>query len=151
MIAPFPHHYHVELQSTGAIEARLALPGRAPIDTAAPPEFDGLPDAWGPEHLLLGAVAACYHATLVAIARAAHVVLHDFRSEVDGTLEKTRDGPRFTSIVMHVHVGIEAPDLARGTALLEKAKRACIVAGSLNVPVTLEPDVHTVDAPAAHA
>jgi len=147
--APFPHRYRVELDRAGAIDARLSLPGRPSIATAAPPEFDGLPDVWGPEHLLLGAIAACYHATLTAIARAAHVPLLDLHEEVEGTLDKTKDGPRFTSIVLRVRAGFGAADVARGAALLEKAKRACIVSGSLNVPVALEADVRIPGSAAA--
>lgn len=146
MPAPFPHFYEVSLDARGSgIDARLSAAGRPALATAPPPEFDGLPDLWSPEHLLLGAVAVCFHTTFLAIARASRMPWHELHVAASGTLEKTAEGLRFTAIGMTAALSVAAGDEERGRKLLEKAERNCIVSNALKVPVTLESRVDVVD------
>ncbi len=64
------HHYEVDLVWTldrkGVISSPV-LP--TTLEVATPPEFPkGIPGIWSPEHLLVGAVNACYMTTFLAIA-----------------------------------------------------------------------------------
>jgi organic hydroperoxide reductase OsmC/OhrA len=141
MPAPFPHRYEVALAWDRDGGGRLTSPQRAPIVCGAPPEFDGEPGWWSPEHLLLSALATCFATTLTAIARKARVSLSLSGLRAEATLDKTSGGLAFTSIVLHADVQAPPADVERALELAQSAKRHCIVANSLKPPVELRASV----------
>ena len=137
MAAPFPHHYATTIV-VGAPGASLGSGPRPVISGGAPPEFGGTDAVWSPEHLLLGAVGLCLQTTFDALARRAALPVIAWSAAVDGTLDRTPHGLAFTKIHAHVDVTVDADAIDRATAILEQAKRSCIVSGALNVPVEVE-------------
>ncbi len=112
------------------------------INFSAPPEFGGEPGLWTPEHLLMAAVGTCFVSTFRAIAELSKVEVTALRVAVEGVLQKTEGGYRFTRVVLKPTV--EAPaehGTERILRLLSKAERACLVSRSLTSEVTLEPIV----------
>jgi len=87
----------------------------------------------------LAAVASCHMTTLVALARRKQVPLRGYEARASGTLEKTRDGLRFTAIRLRVRASTDQgrEDELRG--LVELAEKYCIVSNALSVHVELEP------------
>lgn len=140
MPAPFPHRYTVRLTSrdalagTGTIEAV----GSTPIGVGPPPQFDGSDAWWSPEQLLLGAVAACHHSTIAAFARRKGLDLGAVSMAIEGILDKSKEGPRFSAIRLRIEILAPAPVLAEAEALVARAHSACIVANHLTVPVDVE-------------
>jgi len=133
---PFPHHYEVHLRQEGP-DSVLTSPMKPAIVGGPPPEFDGRPDRWSPEHLLISALALCFTATFRALAARTDLSLRSYAADAGGRLDKTPDGPRFVSFDLRLWLEV-APgqaDLARG--LLERAKKHCFVANSLNAPAAL--------------
>jgi peroxiredoxin-like protein len=111
------------------------------INFAAPPQFQGEPGLWTPEHMLVAAVATCFVSTFSAIAEISKLELENLRVSAEGVLEKT-DGFRFTKIIVRPVVEVPAEkDAERSLRLLQKAERACLVARSLNAEMVLEPVV----------
>jgi len=136
MASPFPHHYDVQV-SSGSAGAILAGGRRPEIVGGPPPEFDGRPEWWSPEHLLLSAAGLCLMTTFQAFAARAGLRLEGYESRVDGVLDKTAAGLAFTSIAITVDLRVAEADRTRAEPLLQSAKRHCIVANSLKTPVAL--------------
>jgi len=110
------------------------------INFAAPPEFQGEPGLWTPEHLLVAAVATCFVSTFRAIAEISALPVEALRVSAEGALERVDGGFRFTTITVRPAVVVPGePDATRTLRLLQKAERACFIARSLNARVVVEP------------
>lgn len=136
MTAPFPHRYEVTLAWKAGRHASLIAPPRPIILGGAPPEFDGTAEVWSPEHLLLSSASLCLMTTFQAIAARSKLEVASYDSQAEGILDKTPEGLLFTRVRLKVAVG--SPDSEKAARLLELAKKHCIVANSLKVPVELE-------------
>jgi organic hydroperoxide reductase OsmC/OhrA len=141
---PLPHHYEVRLAGGPAGDATLSLPGAPDLRSAPPLDFGGPGDAWGPEHLLLAAVEACFLFTLRAVAQASRIAFTSLDLTAEGTVDR-RDGViRFTEIVLRPRLGVPAgTDPERTLRVLEKSEKACLVSASLATPIRLEPEIVT--------
>lgn len=73
--------------------------------------------------------------TFLALARHAKIGVVELRCGVEAELDKTREGLRFTSIVVDMEVELDAPDCDSVQKLVGKTHRHCIVSNALNVPV----------------
>ncbi len=135
--APFPHHYRVALDWSASSVAALSAPPRAVIAGGAPPEFGGTNAWWSPEQLLLGAASLCLMTTFQALAARKALPLLSYSGRAEGTLDKTSSGLAFTSIVLEVTTTVAEADVTRAEQLLAEAKKHCIVANSLKVPIEL--------------
>jgi organic hydroperoxide reductase OsmC/OhrA len=135
--APFPHHYELSLSATDEGQGRICAGPRLEIMGGPPAQFGGRDDWWSPEHLLLGAVSLCLFTTFRALAQARDVIVTGYSSQVKGILDRTADGPAFTSIVLHVGLTVPEGQKERAVELLERAKRICIVSRALKPPVDL--------------
>jgi organic hydroperoxide reductase OsmC/OhrA len=117
-----------------------------PIEFSAPPEFNGTRGLWSPEHLLLSAVGSCYTATFAAIAEYSKFPFTGFEVKVQGTVTKGEGGFRFSQVVLRPTLTLASSDLSeRGSRMLEKAHRACIVTHSLACGVALEPIITVLE------
>lgn len=120
----------------------LSSPGIPDLRAAAPADYDGPGDAWSPEHLLLGAVQACFLLTLRAIARASHLDFLSLELDAIGTVDRENGTTRFTEIVLRPQMTVSAgTDRERALRLLEKSEQHCLVSASLSTPVRLEPEI----------
>ena len=66
------------------------------INFSSPPEFQGEPGLWTPEHLLMASLATCFLATFRAIAENSRLQVLRLEVEAEGLLEKQEGGFRFT-------------------------------------------------------
>jgi organic hydroperoxide reductase OsmC/OhrA len=76
--------------------------------------------------------------TLVALARRKALPLKSYAAKASGTLEKTREGLRFTSIRLHVETSTDSGREEDLRTLVALAETHCIVSSALNVAVELE-------------
>jgi len=112
------------------------------INFSAPPEFQGEPGLWTPEHLLVASVATCFLATFRAIAENSKLQVARLEVEAEGLLEKQEGGFRFTQVVVRPKLAIaEAADEERAQRLLEKAERACLISRSLSCHMEMQAKV----------
>jgi peroxiredoxin-like protein len=139
---PLPHHYDVHLAGGPSGYALLSSLGIPDLPAAAPADYDGPGDAWSPEHLLLGAVQACFLLTLRAIARASKVDFLSLEVDATGTVDRENGITRFTEIVLRPRLKVPAgADRERALRILEKAEKHCLVSASLSTPIRLEPEI----------
>lgn len=112
------------------------------INFSAPPEFQGEPGLWTPEHLLVASVATCFLATFRALAENSKLPVVRLEVDAEGLLEKEAGGFRFTQVVVRPRLAIAEPaDKERAQRLLEKAERACLISRSLSSHMELQPTV----------
>lgn len=118
----------------------------------APPEFNGQPGVWTPEHMLVASLVTCFAATFRGIARASKLPFETLNVEAEGVLEKTDEGLRFVSFTLRPVLVVPQPELVeRASRLLEKAERTCLIGRSLTGTTKLEPHIHaTSPEPVAH-
>jgi peroxiredoxin-like protein len=128
--------------TTGARGIAEAEPSTPPIPFAAPPQFQGEPGVWTPEHFFLAAIASCFATTFQAIARLSHFEPVGLELSAEGVLGKAEGGLQFTQITLRPALTIEREeDRERALRLLEKAERSCLISRSIKSQVTMEPEV----------
>jgi len=147
MPAPFPHHYDATVQLTDAqyAEGSLVTAEIPALQVGPPPQFDGRPGHHSPEDLLLAAVATCHMTTLVALSRRKELPIRSYTAKASGTLEKTKEGLRFTSIGLRVDAVTVRGREAELSSLIELAETHCIVSNTLRLKVELEMNVSTTE------
>jgi organic hydroperoxide reductase OsmC/OhrA len=143
MAATFPHDYHVTLSWPGHGGAILDATGGPPIEGGAPSEFGGRDSWWSPEHLLLSSLSLCLMTTFESLARKARLTVLDYACRAEATLDRGQTGLAFTAFALRVRVEVAEADAERTPRLVESAKKHCLVAGALSVPVALDVAVVT--------
>ena len=139
-----PHTYTAAARGAPAGIIPISSKELDPIKTQAPPEFGGPEGFWSPETLLTASVANCLILTFRAVTRAARFDWVDLEVDVDGVLEKTPEGLRFTDFFIHAVLTIEDEAGAEQAGkLLLKAKQQCLLTASLNAEVSLDTQVRT--------
>jgi len=141
MSAPFPHTYVAELELKDEASSWVKAPPRPPLLGGNPPEFDGTPEWWSPEHLLLAALQICYRGTFSALAAKPGVKPKSFRTRAEAKLDKTPAGIVFTEIKLEVFVEVPAAQVETTKELLAKAKKYCITSNQLKTEPQLVIDV----------
>lgn len=150
MTHPFPHHYETDLAWEGGSRATLSSGVRPALVGGAPPEFDGDPSWWSPEHLLLTSVNLCLMTTYMALAKKSGLELAEYRSKAKGVLEKTREGIQFTRITVEVAIQAPAQRIEEARKTLEAAKKYCIVSNALKLSVEVEGTILPSNTEAPH-
>ena len=143
MTHPFPHRYEADLIWRADLHGEVSGSAKAPFITGPPPEFGGRPEWWSPEHLLLSAANACLMTTYLALAGREQIPVLGYRSRAEGVLDKTKGGIVFTAITLRVEIGAPSGRVEQAERVIQTAKKYCIVANSLRIPVDLECSVTT--------
>jgi organic hydroperoxide reductase OsmC/OhrA len=141
-MASFPHEYKVS--TAGGPEGVLPVqsPGLPPLETNAPADFGGPGGYWSPETMLTGAVANCLILTFRALARGQKLEWSNLEVSCTGTVDKTRDGLKFTKFDLHAVLTISAGiDEAKARQVLENAKKHCLVTASLAAETHMKVEV----------
>lgn len=136
-----PHNYSAT--ATGRAEGGIPLTGTGlpTLETTAPPEFGGPEGYWSPETLLVGTVANCFILTFRAISRKAGMEWQELHVDVQGELDKTAEGLRFTKFSITAKLAAPGADEKKARELLEKSEKHCLVTASLRADTTLEASV----------
>jgi organic hydroperoxide reductase OsmC/OhrA len=138
---PFPHHYRARAQSGPAGQVEIA-DRQLRLMTNAPPEFGGPDGVWSPETLLVAAVADCYVLSFRAVARASRLDWEALDVEVEGVLDRVGGLARFVRFDITAKlVLMDEGDSPRAPAVMEMAKRNCLVTNSLSGDCVLLPRI----------
>ncbi len=137
MTHPFPHSYEVTVERSAQKMAILKDSDAQPIEAAAPVQFDGPPGYFSPETLLLSSISLCYMTTLESLAKRQNITIQNFKAQIKGLLDKTKDGLVFTSIDLSVDVQTNPEQVESLKSLMPTAEKYCIISNTLRVPVTL--------------
>lgn len=130
---------HWSAHHTGLVEAE-DIPRT--INFSAPPEFDGEPGLWTPEHLLVAALGTCFASAFRAVAQASNLEVVALETAVEGVLTKGQSGFSFTSFTLKPKLTVaREEDRGKAGRLLAKAEHVCLVSRSLNGRVVMQPEV----------
>ena len=147
---PFPHHYRASAQGrpSGHVEV---TDRQLHLLTDAPPEFGGPEGVWSPETLLVAAVADCYVLSFRAVARASRLDWEGLDVEVEGVLDRADGRTRFVRFDIMAKLALMSEsDAPRASAVMEMAKRSCLITSSLNGECVLRPRITVGMAEAAN-
>ena len=128
MTSQFPHVYCATVTRMAAARARVEVLDR---------DSEG-----SPENLVLASLGICMLTTFETFAAQSGIELHAWTAHINGTVEPTPEGLRFTSIVLGIDLEIDGA-IDRVEQVLEDAKQHCLVLNSLRVPVVIETQIHT--------
>lgn len=140
-----PHTYHTRLEWKEGRIGTETPPGLPELGVATPPEFPGgVPGIWSPEHLFIAAAEVCLMTTFLAIAENSKFEFVSYRSEAEGTLEKTEAGFQITRILIRPQVTVPSADaVEKAHRLIEKAEKYCLISNSMKTSIELAISVQT--------
>jgi organic hydroperoxide reductase OsmC/OhrA len=132
--------YETHLYWKGRRRGLMEVAELPPIMTSAPPEFQGEPGYWTPEHLLVAALESCFMTTFVAIAERSKLPFLSYRSSAIGRLETTAtNGLELAQVTVRPVIRIEhEEERDKVRKVLEKTEKNCIVSKALGIPVRVE-------------
>lgn len=135
---PLPHRYRVQAAGADGGSVTVRSRGLPSLETQAPPEFGGPEGFWSPETLLAAAIADCYILSFRAVARASRLEWRQLDVDVEAVLDRADGVTRFTQVNIAPRLDVPA-GVSESTAhaVLEKAKRACLVTNSLTAQCEL--------------
>ena len=145
------HRFPVDVRWLDGKLTLASVPGKAPLPVATPPEFQGgIEGVWSPEDLFVGAVATCFTVTLVSAARRRNVPVRALEVRSFGDVTRRPDG-RFGFVAVELMVELETDAGHEGEAqgALLDAEESCLVAVSLDTPVSVHAHVTAAAAAAA--
>jgi peroxiredoxin-like protein len=137
------HRFPVSIEWQEGRLTTARSPGKPDLEVATPPEFKGgIPGVWSPEDLLVGATAACYTVTLLAVAERKGIELLGLKVDGTGHVELRDDGRfGFVAIELVATVEVDATQRQAAERAARYAKDVCLVSGALDTPVHLELNV----------
>jgi peroxiredoxin-like protein len=143
------HYYDTEVGWMGRRRGYLRSSADLPVlEVSSPPEFQGQPHTWTPEHLFVASVNSCFMATFIAIAELSKLEVVSFSSTAVGKLEKReRSGFWITEITLKPRLVIKHErEAERALRILEKAEKKCLITNSILSEVSLEPQLEFEEA-----
>ena len=141
------YRYKVDAHWTEGRRGRVLAEGvTQDLGFSTPPEFQGEPGFWTPEHFFVAAACSCFVATFAVIAEFSKFEALDLEVSATGTVARADDGYRFTELELRPVLTVASEhDHERGLRLLEKTKRSCLVTRSLASTVRLTPVVRVTE------
>ena len=115
----------------GRVKGDPIAPG---LDFAAPPEFQGIPGVWSPEHCFVAAVATCFITTFRAIAEFSKFKFDGLTVTGEGVLEKGEGGSKFTSIFLQQCSQSSAKKIASGLSGSFRRRSAHVSSRAQSIP-----------------
>ena len=153
------HTYRLKTIWTGAVQGPTSsyesysreyvveIDGKPPLRGSADPTFRGDPALHNPEDLLVAALSACHMLSYLALCTRAGITVVAYEDEATGTMAVKDGRVRFTEVVLHPKVLMEAGgDLDKARTLHASAHEQCFIANSVNFPVRHDAAIETAGA-----
>jgi len=120
-------------------EYAINIDGKPPFVGSADPTFRGDAALYNPEDLLLMALSACHMLSYLALCARAGIRVISYSDVATGKMAQKNGKIRFTEVILHPLVTIEAgDDLEKARSLHDNAHHVCFIANSVNFPVLHE-------------
>ena len=119
--------------------AVTTMSGAKEAEIGPPVEYGGRPDTLNPEELFVASINSCLMLVFYHFAEKSGVAIESYEADAEGTVEKTRNGLRFTKVSVQAQVKIQATDGAGSLQeLAELAEKFCLVSNSVSCPVSYD-------------
>ena len=146
------HTYHLTVAwtgNTGAGTARanaysknhvIRAAGRPDILASSDPAFNGDPDRYNPEELLVAALSQCHMLWFLSRCAKHGIVVTAYEDHAIGMMVEHADGGgEFTNVTLRPQIAIDgSADPALLQQLHEESHHLCFIARSVNFPVDVE-------------
>jgi organic hydroperoxide reductase OsmC/OhrA len=159
------HSYSVQIRWTGNLgkgtgsytgysrNHEITAPGKGVLDCSSDPSFRGDSARYNPEELLVASLSSCHMLWYLHLCAESGITIVDYDDAATGQMTETRDGGRFTEVILAPTVRISATSDAKvAESLHSRAHELCFIASSVNFPVLCRPTtlVETSDATFPH-
>ncbi len=137
--------FHNKVYQKNEEQAKIVFSGGKEYELGPAPEFGGQEGLLSPEDMLVGSVNSCLMMTFFYFIRKDGINILSYDSQAAGTVEKGRDGLRFTKIEVNATVVIESAKLSEKVENFgQLAEKYCLVSNSLSCEVeyNLQVQVH---------
>jgi len=125
------------LRCVAGSPAVTTMSGAKETEIGPPLEYGGSADTLNPEELFVASINSCLMLVFYHFAKKSGVAIESYEASAEGTVEKTRNGLRFTSVNVQARVKAQATDVAgKLRELAELAEKFCLVSNSVNCPVS---------------
>jgi organic hydroperoxide reductase OsmC/OhrA len=131
------------------MEQNYAVTSMSGIESTAigaPAQYGGSPDTLNPEELFVGSINSCIMLVFYHFAKKYGLNVHRYNSSAEGTIEKTKNGLRFTKVLVKAEIELDGTD---HTAKIEEikllAEKHCLVSNSVSCPVVYTVELLTKD------
>ncbi|RKY06061.1 MAG: hypothetical protein DRP56_08100 [Planctomycetota bacterium] len=122
--------------------AKIAMSGIHGAEVGAPECYGGSPDALNPEELFVASINSCIMLVFYHFADKYRVELRSYSTAADGTVEKTKNGLRFTGVSVKAKVVLcDESQAEKIEEIAQLAGKYCLVSGSVSCPVSYEVEV----------
>ena len=119
--------------------AVTTMSGAKETKIGPPAEYGGSAETLNPEELFVASINSCLMLVFYHFAEKSGVAIESYQADAEGTVEKTRNGLRFTKVSIQAKVKIKAADVAgKLHELSELAEKFCLVSNSVTCPVTYD-------------
>ncbi len=116
--------------------AKTQMSGISEAEIGPPPVYGGDPNALNPEEMFVASINSCIMLVFYHFVKKYEVNVLSYYSEADGKVEKTKNGLRFTSVVVKAKVSLHDKNQAEKIEEIAKlAEKYCLVSNSLSCPV----------------
>jgi organic hydroperoxide reductase OsmC/OhrA len=137
---PSTHSYETKIRWEQGRRGKVSAEGLPDLAVSTPPEFQGEPGFWTPEHLFVAAAEICLMATFLGVAQKSQLAVAGYHSSARGKLEWMEgSGYQFTEIVLCPVVAVESEEARRlAERVLAKAAKGCLVTKSMSAEARVE-------------
>jgi len=116
--------------------AVTTMSGAKDVEIGPPVEYGGSADTLNPEELFVASINSCLMLVFYHFAEKSGVEIERYDSQAEGTVEKTRNGLRFTNVSVQVQVKVaEADATGKLGEIAELAEKFCLVSNSVSCPI----------------
>lgn len=116
--------------------ATTQMSGISETEVGAPETYGGSPDALNPEEMFVASINSCIMLVFYHFADKYKVEILSYTTEAAGTVEKTKNGLRFTAVEVKAKVSLRDDSQAgKIEEIAQLAEKYCLVSGSVSCPV----------------
>lgn len=119
--------------------AVTTMSGAKETEIGPPVEYGGSAETLNPEELFVASINSCLMLVFYHFAEKSSVAIESYEADAEGTVEKTRNGLRFTKVSVQAKAKIQAADVSSKLhEFAELAEKFCLVSNSVTCPVTYD-------------
>ena len=124
------------LMKTGQDYAVTSMSGIKNIAIGPPAEYGGITDTLNPEELFVASINSCIMLVFYHLVKRYNINVISYYSEAEGTVEKTKNGLRFTKVTVNAKVEIgDTNHAGKIEEITQLAEKYCLVSNSVSCPV----------------
>jgi len=124
------------LTKNGKADAVTSMSGIPDIIIGPPAQYGGNDNTLNPEELFVASINSCIMLIFYHFLKKYELDVCRYQSNAEGVVEKTKDGLRFTKVLVKAEVELETDNSSHKiTEIAKLAEKYCLVSNSVSCPV----------------